>query len=227
MLKLFGLSGWAIVAATATLAMSTKPSAAATLFAAELDGLQVVSPDFAEGIPTDASGLATFELNDEQTELTYSIDLDGVTLKPEQGDRTDLSDVTKIHIHVGAFGHNGPHTLNIFGLPSEDDADLVVDFDNGTLQGVWDDSDAINPETGELFDPTVGGTTKQLSSFVDALLADGLYLQVHTVEFDAPTIPGELRGQIEVASVPEPSVVFGMVLLAGSLLSVRARKQHS
>ncbi|MGF1523677.1 MAG: CHRD domain-containing protein [Leptolyngbyaceae cyanobacterium] len=221
MLKPLWFSGWTIAAVSTTIATATQPASAATLFTAELDGLQVVSPDFPDGVPTDASGFATFELNEEQTELAYFIDLDGVNLKPEQSDHTDLSDVTKIHIHVGESGSNGPHTLNIFGLPSEDDADLVVDFENVTLQGTWDDGDAINPETGELFDPTLGGTTKQLSSFVDELFADGLYLQVHTVEFDSPTVPGELRGQIEAASVPEPSAAIGIFLLAGSLFSSR------
>ena len=226
MLKPLWLSGWAIATAATTVAISARPAAAATLFTAELDGFQVVSPDFPDGIPTEASGFATFELNEAQTELTYFIDLDGVNLKPNQSDRTDPSDVTKIHIHVGEFGGNGPHTLNIFGLPSEDDADLVVDFENDTLQGTWDDGDAFNPVTGELFDPTVGGTTKQLSSFVDELLADGLYLQVHTVEFDSPTVPGELRGQITAASVPEPSTAVGMLLIAGGFLSSRRLKKR-
>ncbi|MEO1300099.1 MAG: CHRD domain-containing protein [Cyanobacteria bacterium J06636_16] len=226
MLKPLWFSGWAIAAATTAIASTAIPAAAATLFTAELDGLQVVSPDFPDGIPTDASGFATFELNEAQTELTYFIDLDGVNLKPDQSDRTDPSDVTKIHIHVGEFGSNGPHTLNIFGLPREDDTDLIVDSENGVLQGIWDDGDAINPETGELFDPTAGGTTKQLSSFVGELFANGLYLQVHTVEFDSPTVPGELRGQIEAASVPEPSAAVGVILLASGLLASRRRKQH-
>lgn len=229
MLKTLRLSGWTIATATTAIALSIQPSLAATLFEAKLDGLQVVSPDFPDGVPTDASGLAMFELNEDQTELSYLIDLEGVTLKPEQSDRTGPNDVTKIHIHVGEFGNNGPHTLNIFGLPSEDDADLTVDFENGILQGIWGDSDAINPATGELFDPTVGGTTKQLSSFVDELLDDGLYLQIHTIAFDSPTIPGELRGQIEATAttaVPEPAITAGLLLVAGSWLTLRQRPKR-
>ena len=226
MLDRYWLPGFAIASTAAAIAVVAEPARAATLFTAELDGLQVVSSDFPSGIPTTASGFATFELNDEQTALTYIIDLDGVTLKPNQADRTDLSDVTKIHIHAGELGSNGPHTLNVFGLPREDDADLVVDFANGILQGTWDDGDAINPDTGELFDPTAGGTTKLLSSFVDELLAGGLYLQVHTVEFDSPTIPGELRGQLvpnDTTAVPEPSIVMGLMLGAVGWLKLRDR----
>ena len=97
-MRSFWLSGFAIATATTTVAIAAPSSSAATLFTAELDGLQVVSADFPAGIPTDASGFATFELNEEKTELTYSIDLEGVTLKPNQSDRTDPSDVTKIHL---------------------------------------------------------------------------------------------------------------------------------
>lgn len=229
MLKLLRRSGLTGAIATTAIAASATASTAATLFQTELNGLQVVSPEFPNGIPTMASGTATFALNDAETALIYEIDLDGVTLKPQQADRTDLSDVTKIHIHVGEFGNNGPHVLNIFGLPREDDADLTVDYAQGILSGIWDDGDAINPSTGELFDPTAGGTTKLFSNFVDELKTGGLYLQVHTVEFDSSTVPGELRGQIEAtepASVPEGSTVAGILLVAGGLLC-SATKRHT
>lgn len=228
MRKSLGRFGLAIAVTTAAIATTATASTAATLFQTELNGAQVVSPEFPNGVPTMASGTATFSLNDDETALTYEIDLDGVTLKPQQADRTDLSDVTKIHIHVGEVGNNGPHVLNIFGLPREDDADLTVDYTQGILSGIWDDGDAINPSTGTLFDPTAGGTTKLLSNFVDELKTGGLYLQVHTVEFDSPTVPGELRGQIEAAApavVPEGSTTAGILVIAGGLLYSASKRR--
>ncbi|MEM0982076.1 MAG: CHRD domain-containing protein [Cyanobacteria bacterium P01_H01_bin.58] len=224
MLKLIWQRGIAIAVTGTAVAFTADASQAATLFQAELDGLQVVSPNFPSGVPTTASGLATFTLSADQTQLEYTIQLDGLNLK--ETDRTAAEDVTKIHIHTGAVGVNGPHVLNIFGAPSEDDGDLFVDYDNEFISGIWDDSDAIDPLTGNLFDPTVGSNTKQLSSFVDELLAGELYLQVHTVAFDTPLAPGELRGQIS-ATIPEPSAVLGVVLVTGGLLASRKSRPES
>lgn len=181
------------------------PAHAATQFRVNLDGSQVVPSS-----SSTASGFATFELNEDQTALDYFIQLEGVSLKPDLTQRTQPQDVNKIHLHFGEAGSNGPHVLNIFGLPSEDDDDLVIDFEAGTLSGTWDNSDAINPETGELFDQSGMGTTKLLSNFIDELLGNQLYIQVHTVEFPDP---GAIRGQI--AGVPEPSSLLGLSLVFG------------
>ena len=188
---------------------------AATRFRANLDGSQVVPSS-----GSNASGLATFELNEAQTALDYFIQLEGVSLKPDITDRTEPEDVDKIHLHFGEAGANGPHVLNIFGLPSEDDDDLMIDFDAGTISGTWEDSDAINPETGELFDPTAMGTTKLLSNFVDEIFTNQLYIQVHTLEFPGS---GAIRGQI--TGVPEPSSLFGLSFIVGlGLLSTKKVK---
>lgn len=205
------LSGVAVV-----LTLGSLPVAAeAATFTAELEGAQVVSPNFPTGVPSSASGFATFELNEDQTALEYVIQLEGVTLKEDIGDRTEGNDVTKIHIHTGAFGTNGPHALNIFGLPSEDDDDLVVDFEAGVLMGTWDDSDAFD-DLGNLFNPGAEGTTKTLASSLAALMSGNLYLQVHTNNFDGL----EIRGQI--TSVPEPGAVLGLAAVAG--LGIRLRR---
>ncbi|NEO79229.1 CHRD domain-containing protein [Moorena sp. SIO4G3] len=137
----------------ATILGIVSPVKAATLFRADLDASQVVPPTSSA-----ASGIATFKLNEEQTKLDYLIELNGLTLKPDQEARTEAKDVTKIHLHFGAPNTNGPHVLNIFGLPREDDNDLVVDYVAGTLKGTWDNSDAIDPNTGQLFDPQANGT---------------------------------------------------------------------
>lgn len=203
-------------AAILTLAIAPLGASAAT-FTATLEGGQVVSPNFADGVPSAARGTATFELSDDLTSLAYEIQLDGVVLKANIENRTEGSDVTKIHIHQGDRGVNGPHVLNIFGLPSEDDADLAVDFGNGILTGLWTDEDAFD-ENGVLFDPTGEGTTKQLSSVLDQLQAGDLYLQIHTNNFDGL----ELRGQI--TPVPEPAMTLGLAAVAGLSFYTRRRK---
>lgn len=210
------LSGSAVA-----LVLGVAPVAAeAAVFTATLEGDQVVSPNFPTGVPSAASGLATFELNEDGTALSYEIQLSGVTLKADSGDRTDGNDVTKIHIHRGESGTNGPHVLNIFGLPSEDDDDLVVDFSSGILTGVWTDADAFD-DAGLLFNPDAPNTTKTLSSALEDLQSGDLYIQVHTNNFDGL----ELRGQIE--SVPEPAMALGLAAVAGLGLYTRRKSEKA
>ncbi|MCG8363734.1 MAG: PEP-CTERM sorting domain-containing protein [Pseudanabaenales cyanobacterium] len=190
---------------------------AATLFRANLEGSQVVP-----STPSSAGGFATFTLNDDQTALEYFIQLDGLTLKSDISERTQPQDVTKIHLHVAAPGANGPHVLNIFGLPSEDDGDLKINFATGALSGIWNDSDVVDLNGNGLADPN---ETKPLTAFLDELFAGQLYVQVHTVEFDTPTgFPGELRGQI--SAVPEPSTVLGMSFVLGAGVLIQGKKKQ-
>ncbi|MEM7771237.1 MAG: CHRD domain-containing protein [Cyanobacteria bacterium P01_A01_bin.37] len=158
-----------------------------TLFKAVLEGRQVVP-----AVNTNAKGTAVLSLNDSQTALNYLIDLDGLSLKPVQSNRTQLQDVDKIHFHYGATGTNSFHALNVFGLPREDDADLSVNYETGVLQGRWDGSDAVDPSTGKLWDINPMLDTKLLSDSLDELLAGEIYIQVHTIGNGS----GEVRGQI-------------------------------
>lgn len=182
---------------------------AGLIFQADLDGPQVVPPT-----ASTATGTAVLTLNEAGTELSYTIQLFGLDLEPIPANRVDANDVTKIHIHLGAPGSNGPHTLNIFGLPSEDDGDLVVDYVNEVLSGVWDDSDA-GPG------PYTPGDTKPLTSFLPELLAGDLYIQIHTVGLPSP---GEIRGQI--LPVPEPAslALWGLASICGAVALRRKRK---
>ena len=206
--------------ATALTISSTSLAQAAT-FNANITGDQVVP-----STPSEAVGTASFELNEAGTELRYSMSFQGVDLKP--GDRTAPADINKIHIHVAPEDKNGPHTLNIFGKPSEDDADLVVDYAANTLSGVWDDSDVSDLNGNGISDPN---DTKPLSSFLTELESGGLYVQVHTNRFDSSTgFPGELRGQIlksavsPTASTPEPFSALGLIAIAGVVSTTVKRK---
>jgi len=211
---------WAASAATA-LTIGSAGLAQAATFSANITGDQVVP-----STPSEATGTASFELNEAGTELRYTMSFQGVDLKPS--DRTAPADINKIHIHVAPTGENGPHTLNIFGKPSEDDADLVVDYEANTLSGIWDDADVSDLNGNGISDPN---DTKPLSNFLDTLESGGLYVQVHTNRFDSSTgFPGELRGQIikdasPTASTPEPLGLLGLAAVAGGAGLTMKRKQ--
>ncbi len=174
--------------------------------------------------PSSAAGFATFTLNDDRTALEYFIQLEGLTLKSDISERTQPQDVTKIHFHVAPLGANGPPVLNIFGLPSEDDDEIVVDFAAGTLSGIWNDRDVVDLNGNGLAD---NNETKPLTDFLDELFASQLYVQVHTVKFDKPDFPGELRGQISTVPepVPEASTVLGMSFLMGAGVLIQGKRK--
>ncbi|MEM8680470.1 MAG: CHRD domain-containing protein [Planctomycetota bacterium] len=194
------------------------PVSAQTAFVTSLDASQVVN----NPSNSPATGIGTLRLNAEQTELAYSVQLFGVDLEPEPGLRTDPNDVIAIHIHLHVQDVIGPHILNIFGNPSEDDADLVIDYENDSFSGVFDASDASrDPVTGQVLPQAFPLTTKLFPTpyRLEELLNDEWYFAVHTVG-SAATPPGvTIRGAIQV--VPEPQAA---TLLLVSLLGLRRQR---
>ena len=72
-----------------------------------------------------------------------------------------------IHIHLHVQDATGPHILNIFGKPSFDDDDLVVDYENESFSGLYDASDASrDPNSGDLLPQAFPLTTKTLPDFI-------------------------------------------------------------
>lgn len=182
---------------------------AQTLFEARLDASQVVSTTST----TTATGFATFQLSADESQLDYQLLLDGLDLKPS--DRTSETDVVAIHLHSGAAGTPGPHVLNIFGAPSEDDDDLAINFPGNSLGGSWDDGDVVDPTPAG---QSMGGTTKFLSNFIDELNAGNLYLAVHNYNGMPGAGDVAIRGQL--IRVPEPGSV-ALLLMGCCLLSRR------
>jgi muramoyltetrapeptide carboxypeptidase LdcA involved in peptidoglycan recycling len=179
-----------------------------------LDATQVLSGSSTET----GTAVASFYLDSAQQNLSYTIQIFGLDLKADPADRTGFSDVTAIHLHNGFFDTSGPHVLNIFGVPSEDDAELVVDFANDTISGVFNDADAIDPNTGSLFDQNNPMTTKLLSNFTDDLVGAQLYLAIHTAGQNGNIA---VRGQL--LAVPEPSSLA--IIAVGSIcVFVRRRR---
>ncbi|MDT9339765.1 CHRD domain-containing protein, partial [Trichodesmium erythraeum 21-75] len=94
------------------------------------------------GVDSDATGLATFSLNAEQTEIEYTIELNGLDLIEDPVKRTAENAITEIHFHHRGYGTDGSHVLNVFGTPSEDDDNIEIDYENERIIGKWDWSDA-------------------------------------------------------------------------------------
>lgn len=155
----------------------------------------------AHGTPGKAA--AQFVLSDDQTKLYYDIQLRDLDLEPVAANRVDSNDVTGIHLHffVGE-GVVGPHILNIFGDFGQEDKDAVFDFQNETIAGIYDISDAtIDPATGQPYFQFFATTTKIIDEWIDELMTDQLYLAVHTRGQNGAAL---LHG-ILVRAVPEPT----------------------
>ena len=110
-----------------------------------------------DGVESDATGIATFRLNADQTEIEYTIELNGIDLIEDPTERTADNAVTKINLHHRDYGINGDHVFNIFGVASEDDNDIEIDYENETITGKWDWSDAATNFTRHS-EPKSGGT---------------------------------------------------------------------
>ncbi|MEM7624598.1 MAG: CHRD domain-containing protein [Planctomycetota bacterium] len=194
-------------------------------YAAKLDRFQVLNN---ESFST-ATGTAQFTLIDtpEGPRLDYALQLDGLNLEPVPENRTDPNDVVGIHLHLHVPDVIGPHILNIFGIPGHDDDDLVVDYENESLTGAFEISDASrDPATGALLPQAFPLTTKVIDNWLDELADGRLYIAVHSRDRAANAQPGvDIRGNI--FPVPEPTSL--LLLLAGLpiALSGRARANRA
>jgi hypothetical protein len=169
---------------------------------------------------TDATGEIFLRLNEERTALSYKIVLDDLLgFKENPAERTEPDDIIGMHLHIDIDGR--PHVLNIFGWrtwdqPAEEDSDLVIDYENRTLTGIWDDSDATrDPVTGELEPQFFPLTSKLLTGdYLHYLFEDRLMVAVHTNESGFPAMA--IHGHIH-AVAPEPSTD---VFLLAAIVSV-------
>lgn len=131
---------------------------------------------------------ARLVLDDDELKLAYSIetDMDLNAGFPVTG-ASDEDDVTKIHLHSAPPGIAGPHVLNVYKLPAQDDGDLAVRPLQGRVDGLWDDgdlSDGLPP----------GPASAPLSDFLDELCDGNIYVNVHGTGDQGP---GALRGNLE------------------------------
>ncbi|MEO0429187.1 MAG: CHRD domain-containing protein [Pseudomonadota bacterium] len=164
-----------------------------------------VVPQNGAPAPTDSTATGTvtldvIELDDGSTAVAYTIAFDGLDLVETPEERVDANDVTGIHFHVGAAGENGPHVLNVFGLPRMDDADAVIDFEAETITGIYDNGDANDGGDGM----RDGNDSVALADVFADFVSGDIYLAVHTVGFNLPDT-AELRGQVAIEPIDDLS----------------------
>ena len=214
-----------------------------SLFLVASVNAQIVRTDFAadfaenyvilggvQGTGSAAAGTAQFTLlqdlsNPANNSMEYFISLENVDLDGAQ--TADILDnITALHIHdvtkcAPAFSQciegtdtaGTIHLLNIFGLPRNDDAEVMVDPVAGTISGRWDVSDT-SPDgtpvpTLDISDPMV----------IDTLMSGEAAIFVHTNEVATAASGGALR------IVPEPS--SSLLLVIASLISLGACRKRS
>lgn len=189
-----------ILSAIVVVACAPTVTRAATIFRADLTGAQEVP-----SVVTSAFGSASLVLNDAMTELSYEVTVKGLdfggffTADPNDN-------LTRIHIHDGNAGVNGPILFGI--LSPAHDLDMLTIMlpatDEVKFTGKWNAADVLN------------GAAPLGTQLAD-LFSEGLYFNVHTTGRPG----GEIRGQIY--QVPEPSafVIVGVGCVA--LLRCRSR----
>jgi hypothetical protein len=151
-------------------------------------------------------GIATFTLNDAETQLAFTATIFNIDVTGTQTPDT-FDNLVAAHIHVGAPpGMNAPVRWGFFGSPDNDnnpDNLVVTPFATGvggTFSSIWDL-------------PEGNGTT--LTAELPAIRAGLAYINFHTVQFAG----GEIRGQM----VPEPSTIV-MTGLGGLIVLGAARR---
>ena len=171
----------------------------AATFSTTLSGDQEVPP-----VNSVAAGSATLVLNDAQDRLEINIQFTGLDLDGNQTTQTD-DNVTVAHIHRAPAGSNGPVVFGFIGPNNDQNGDLVLDPAAGTIFSGWD----LNE-----------GNNTTLADELPNLFNENLYVNIHSVEFPA----GEIRGQIAVIPIPATLPLFAVALAALGLGSWRVNK---
>jgi hypothetical protein len=118
---------------------------------------------------TRAQGQAIFQLSSDGTELYYKLIV------------ANIENVTQAHIHLAPRGVNGPVVAWLY--PSGPPSQLIPGRFNGVLaEGVITDANLFGPLS-----------TASLATLVEHILIGNTYVNVHTAQFPA----GEVRGQID------------------------------
>jgi hypothetical protein len=117
-----------------------------------------------EEVETLARGQAFFQINEDGTELSYRLIV------------ANIENVAAAHIHLAPAGVNGPVVVFLYGP-----GPINGRFSGVLAEGTITASDLVGQLAG---DP--------LSDLMDEIMAGNAYVNVHTAQYPA----GEIRGQI-------------------------------
>lgn len=134
-------------------------------FSAHLTGDQEV-----HDVTTEAVGKANFQLSKDGSELSFKLIVEGI------------ENVTMAHIHLAGAGVNGLVVLWLY--PQTGPPLLIPGYFEGMLaSGTRTSANLVGPLAGQ-----------DLSALIDAMIEGGAYVNVHTSQYPA----GEIRGQIKL-----------------------------
>lgn len=135
-------------------------TAAAMRFTAALTGDAEVPPV----IDTITTGMATFELNEDGTELGFTVAVD------------DGVGISQAHIHLAPPGENGNPVVFLFGFV-DPGMDVSGELNRGNLTA----ADLISDLAG-----------MELSALIDAMTAGNAYVNVHSEANPAGEVRGQI-----------------------------------
>ncbi len=202
-----------LAASVVVLGLAAAAADAASLFGSRLSGKQEVPPNALPNL-----GAATYMLKGAAT-LTPSLsfdllfdDLFNFGLAGSMGSQV----VTGLHIHQAQRGVNGPVVFGIINPDSDDnnDVNFAVNADGTTrITGVW------NADEGN------GGFSFADFAAIFASVVPGdelpFYLNLHTIEFPA----GAIRGQITAVPLPAGVTLLLTALGLGAFLGRRVPRR--
>jgi hypothetical protein len=189
-----------LLAALATISTGAQASVTLTALLNNEQETQPVIPTLLNSnvLRATSFGSATFVINDSMTSMSFQATINNIDFTGLQTPDT-ADNLTAAHIHAPAgFDETAPPVWGFFGLPDNDISPkntVVTPFANGvggTISGTWD-----TPE----------GNNTTFAQQVGNILAGLSYINLHTVQFGA----GEIRGQI--VPIPEPETYA--LMLAG------------
>jgi hypothetical protein len=153
----------AFILAMVLLFVTTGALAQNSNFVAHLSGQEEVPP-----ADTRAQGQAVFRLSSDGLHIHYQVNV------------ANISDITQAHIHLAGAGMNGPVVAWLY--PAAPPSVLIPGRFQGVLAaGVITEANLVGPLAGQT-----------LGDLIERMEAGETYVNVHTLNFPA----GEVRGQI-------------------------------
>lgn len=125
------------------------------------------------GAETPATGEATFVVSTDGKRIQYRLVVDNV------------DNVTMAHIHQGQAGQEGPILVWLYPPSGPPPKEIPGTYSGVLAESTFTESDLVGPLQGQ-----------PLSALVEAMQKGDTYVNVHTVQYPA----GAIAGQIEAVS---------------------------